>query len=276
VAGSYTGLVTSKEDGSVQGALQLDLRADTLPNDPKDGDTGTGSPILVTSVRFLDERPAVFTSTTTFYDPETNSYNTQVSVELSDIVGDNKKTKTETVSITGSLVPGHLSGEIATLSYPQSGGRFELVRSGEPIESLIRKERARRPRRPRIDNMSFVGTGRMSPDQQPRTVDLSVNRDNQTGMRDFFDIFAPDSEKALNATINFHEPSINFIDAIWDSGNGTLEGSTPIGGHGEATAYLRCWNFFFASSRESFHCQYWSTRSSVIDVTFKPPFHATR
>jgi hypothetical protein len=69
VAGSYSGIVTSQESGDVMGAMELSLRAEVTPVDSKDGDTSVATPILVGSVRFLDQNIISLSAPNGYYDP---------------------------------------------------------------------------------------------------------------------------------------------------------------------------------------------------------------
>lgn len=398
VAGSYTGVVSAKEDEQVLGAMELTLRAETQVNPGGNGDTASGTPILVGNIRFLDENVIPLTAPIGYYDPSTGAYSAEIRINKT---GDGVKV----VNLTGNLANGSLQGEIATRDFPGSGGKFQLIRGGKNIYDLLKEAR---PERPNDSNGSrqvraflgntdfqqaevrkavrivllqpikgneedlldlidpikkvqvsfnysqtlnllfsnatydirqgtlngqrsiilngqtqemtldclnqegnmrcnhftsgsglsartnakvaawdsrdppdtedrkavskvFVGKGVMGGKQ--RTMKLSVTEPVRPRLQELEELFVPNADRIVNASINFSEGvDATFSLARWDRVNGIIDASFSNTGGGGYTAYLQCQNFFFTKTKEAFSCQYWTSRSPLIQIDFTPPF----
>jgi hypothetical protein len=398
VSGTYTGVVQSKEENQVLGAMELNLRAETQVNPGGNGDTASGTPILVGNVRFLDEMVITLTAPTGYYDPNTGAYSAEIRIAKT---GDGEKI----VNLSGNLANGSLQGEIATRDFPGSGGKFQLVRGGRNIYDLLKEARPQNPndtngnrqvkaflgatdfkqnevkRSVRIVllqpikgneedlldiidpikkvqvsfnysqtlNLLFANatydirqgtlsggrsivlngqTQEMSldclnrdgtvscnhfttgsglsattmakvaawdskdpPDTDQRkavsktfvgkgviggrikTVKLSVTEPVRPRLQELEELFAPNADRIVNASVNFAESvDATFTFARWDRVNGIIDASFSRDGGGGYTAYLQCQNFHFLKTKEPFACQYWTTRSPVIQMDFTPPF----
>jgi len=117
----------------------------------------------------------------------------------------------------------------------------------------------------------FVGKGVMGGKQ--RTMKLSVTEPVRPRLQELEELFVPNADRIVNASINFSEGvDATFSLARWDRVNGIIDASFSNTGGGGYTAYLQCQNFFFTKTKEAFSCQYWTSRSPLIQIDFTPPF----
>jgi hypothetical protein len=117
----------------------------------------------------------------------------------------------------------------------------------------------------------FNGTGSFT--LGPGPIAMKVTQPSQGQMNDLLDLFFPNAEKPVNISLDFGKGvTVSFMDIKWDSLNGIVDGSFVGQGMGGFTAYLQCSNFYFTGSSSAFQCNYWTSRSAKIPISFEPPF----
>lgn len=267
VAGSYTGLVVSKTDGTVIGAMQLVLEAKTVATDPNGGETAVGKPVLAGTVNFLDQFVTTLEAPNGFYDPATGAYSAQITVTRSDL------TK-ETMNISGNISGEVLGGQFSLASYSDSGANFQLNKNGRPIDELLKNAANRRPTEGRKTKKSYNGKGRFEEGERVRKVRLMVAFPSRSRTDDFLELFAPATDRLVNVSIDLGAITVSIVKVKWDSQNGILEGSQDNVSNGVSfTQYIQCYDFYFYRQTEAFDCRFWSSRSPEIELEFKPPFN---
>ena len=266
-AGTYTGLVRSKRDGRVLGAMQLDLSAQVKNQNSNDGSVSPGSPILVGNITFLDQNEITLTAPNGYYDPNSNLYHADIQIARAGGTGGsggsgggatgpngngNNGTPNpggfgntpgspggapvyENVTITGQLLQPSLIGEIQSQNYPEYGGRIELYRNGGSIYDVLRKVRPGERRREEEDASkvsSYSGTTlfRQGTDEVPnpsRYVRVVLTRQTYNTSEDFLDLISP--IKYVQASLNYSDSlRILFPRAIFDTRQGYLTAQTAL------------------------------------------------
>ncbi len=219
VAGSYSGVVTSKETGEVLGAMQLNLRADRLVNPPKDSDLAIGTPILSGTAKFLDETETTLVAPNGFYDPANGAYQAEILIGRGGGI--------EVVQLTGTIGATALSGTVQSKSSPEMGGRFVLQKNGEPIQTLL--ERARPGWRPNPDGRnkvrSFTGETNFPNAGVTRAVRTVILQPLTGTAADFLDLISP--VKGVQISFNYSS-SVNlvFSNALYDRRQGLITGES--------------------------------------------------
>jgi len=265
VAGSYTGLVVSKTDGAVIGAMEILLEAKTVATNPNGGETAVGTPVLAGTINFLDQFLTTLEAPNGFYDPSTGAYSAQISVTRSDGVK-------ETMNIAGNIANSVLTGQLALASYSESGATIQLVKNGRPIDQLLRDTNNRRPSEGRNTKKTYEGKGTFTEKPYKRNVKFMVAFSTRSRIDDFLELFAPATDRVVNVSLDTGIITVSLSKVKWDSQNGILEGSQDNSANGGYTQYIQCYDFYFYRQREAFTCRFWSSRSPEILLEFKPPY----
>jgi hypothetical protein len=253
VAGTYTGIVRSKLDGSVLGAMALELRADTRSTPSNDGQLSIGSPILVGNVRFLDRDIINMAAPDGFYDPGTGLYHADINIPRSSLGGGSgggnnpprdggspgngggqgnpgmNVPAAETITLGGTLSSGGLVGEVESRNYPEYGGRFELVRNGQSIQDLLAA--ARPGRNPRQEDArratSWRGNTTFLTDTVVKPVNIVAVRPTYNTAEDFLDLVSP--IRVIDMSLNYSQSlHLLYSKAIWDVRQGYITGTALI------------------------------------------------
>jgi hypothetical protein len=265
VAGSYTGLVVSKTDGAVIGAMEVLLEAKTIATNPNGGETAVGTPVLAGTVNFLDQFLTTLEAPNGFYDPSTGAYSAQIAVTRTDEVK-------ETMNISGNIAGTALNGQLALASYSESGATLQLVKNGRPIAELLRDSGSRRPSEGRKTKKTYEGRATFNEKPYKRNVKLMVAFSTRSRIDDFLEHFAPANDRVVNVALDTGIIVVTLNKVKWDAQNGILEGSQDNSANGGYTQYIQCYDFYFYRQRESFSCRFWSSRSREILLEFKPPY----
>jgi hypothetical protein len=230
VAGSYSGVVTSQENGDVLGAMELSLRAEVTPVDSKDGETAVATPILVGSVRFLDQNIISLSAPNGYYDPATGLYSADIKITRAGSGGEGGggapgAQETETVKITGYIGGESLSGSVHALDYPGHGGSFQLTKNRR--ESLQEQLRRARPGQGRESDqlVAFAGTTYFQKTQRP--VHIVALRPNRGTAEDFLDLVNP--VKKVQLSLNYSNSlAFLFQNAVFDTRQDYITGETTV------------------------------------------------
>lgn len=258
VAGDYSGVVYSKDEGNVMGTMSLKLTSTKLSTPPKDSDLAIGTPILAGSLTFLNESKITLTAPVGVYDPTTGGYHADIMLNA-----------TEKMTVNGTIVGSELVGTLQAERYPSSGGRFRLALNAGTVEALMERARPGWRPAPNDGSKTFTGSGKFDR-ETPRKMSIEVNRP-ASRTEDFLDLFFPALEKEIAVTVRFTETvGAHFAKAHWDPTSGRVEGESAGNGY---TMKLECENFFFRLQRRAFYCVYSTSRSSPIRIDFKPPFN---
>lgn len=230
VAGVYTGVVNSKVDGSILGAMQLQLEAKTVATNPNGGEVAIGTPVLAGTVSFLDDSITVLSAPNGFYDPATGAYSAQITIIRSTGAA-------ETVNLNGNLTAAALTGQIASAKYSDTGGSFQLVRNGRSLEDLLQESRPRRPGEV-VDGARQVNTYTGTTNFQAgvsKAVRIVILQPLLSTAEDFLNIINP--VKTVQASVNYggRALQLQFNDATFDSRQGLLTGQTSftVGGQSQ-------------------------------------------
>ncbi|RYZ95887.1 MAG: hypothetical protein EOP11_24240, partial [Proteobacteria bacterium] len=263
VEGTYSGIVRSKTDNRVIGAMQISLTAQTRNKPSNDGQLSIGSPVLVGNVQFLDQDIINVVAPDGFYDPNTGLYNSQIEITRTaggatngggssgggsggnppnngggynnTPVAPGQGAERELIVLTGRLGNGNLVGDMQTQNYPEYGGRFELVRNGGTVRDLLRQARPGDRRREDSDVekvTSYSGTTRFtdlngSGDARPRPVRVTLTRQTYNTAEDILDLISP--VRVVQASINYSDSlRLLFPKAIFDTRQGYLTAQTLL------------------------------------------------
>lgn len=233
VAGSYSGVVASQENGEVLGAMELSLRAEVTPVDSKDGETSVATPILVGSVRFLDQNIISLSAPNGYYDPATGLYSADIKITRAGSNGGGEgggaggpgAQETETVKITGYITGDNLAGSVHALDYPGHGGSFQLTKNRR--ESLQEQLRRARPGQGRESNqlVAFAGTTYFQKVQRP--VHIVALRPNRGTAEDFLDLVNP--VKKVQLSLNYSNSlAFLFQNAVYDTRQDYITGELNV------------------------------------------------
>lgn len=225
VAGSYTGLVNSQQDGRIIGAMQIDLRAETIVDSSNSGDSALGTPVLVSNIRFLDENVVSLSAASSFYDLRTGAYSTHVVVTRS-------SGKSEQIMVRGNLGGGVLHGEIASLNYPNYGGQFILERGGKDIHDLIKNiPNSPEKRRGGRQTSAYVGMTEFTSGIS-KPVQIVMIQPLRGTSEDFLDLMSP--IKSVQVNFNYTESmNILFDETVFDVQQGFLTGQSALTQNGQ-------------------------------------------
>jgi hypothetical protein len=269
--GIYSGIVRSKLDGRVIGAMQISFSAQTKTRPSNDGQLSLGSPILVGNVQFLDKNVINLVAPEGFYDPNSNLYHADIPISRGGAGGGgssgggagdaggsggangnpgnfgnspvtpNGTALTENVTISGQLLQETLVGEVQSQNYPEYGGRFELTRNGGDLRSLLAQVRPGDRRHEEEDASkvtSFTGTtlfrNASNSDAQPaRAARIVLTRQTYNTSEDFLDLISP--IKFVQASINYSDSlKLLFPKAVYDTRQGYLTAQTLLTLNGQS------------------------------------------
>lgn len=227
VEGTYTGVVTSNENGSVIGAMSLNLKADTKANPSQGGDSPIGSPILLGNISFLDESVISLGTQASYYDPNSNYYSADIKIQRYVGIGENAKPNgdPETITIGGYFNGGVLNGSVRDQRFPSYGGSFSLTKNGRDIRELLKEARPGRgggttPVR------NFLGTTTFASGEQ-REVNIVLLQARKGTPEDFLDLVNP--IKSVRLSLNYsRELGFNFIAALYDASQGQVTGDLSL------------------------------------------------
>lgn len=226
VAGNYTGLVRAKNSDQIIGAMQISLSAETVVDSSKGGDSALGTPILVSNIRFLDKNIINLSGANSFYDSSTGSYNTHIVISRSS--GSSGSGPSEEIIVSGSLSNGTLQGGIASISYPNHGGEFILLRGGASIQDLKKSIPQSPDSNPDQRNVSsYIGETEFTSGGVSRPVQIVIVQPLRGTPEDFLDLVSP--IKSVQINFNYSESlSILFLDSVFDVEQGLITGQTSV------------------------------------------------
>jgi hypothetical protein len=225
VEGRYTGLVRSRSDNSIMGALALDIRVETRSNGSPGTGRAEGQATLVTSVEFVDYQKISISSSDGYFDARSKHFQTNISIARSG-------SGPEDLSIGGRLDGSKLSGSMGVTGYTAFRGLFDLIKGGQDPEILVR---GKLPQEDTVEDglvysRSFKGqttfrNNRITPLQ------LIVSQQSLSSGEDFMNKFVP--VKSVEFTLNYGNGlSIIHTDARWDQRTGHLTGQWSPSGSG--------------------------------------------
>ncbi len=257
--GQYTGVVISTDGEIVLGAMQLNLAAEIANSDSAGGETTIGKPILVGNIRFLDKNVTLLSAPNGFYDPNTGVYNAQISILR-------ENGSTEVVNLTGVIKSETLFGELSALKYPESGGKFRLVKNGPTIDELLLEARGEPSDDPELPNdqrevSSFLGETKfkVGVTKPTRVVILQPVRGTS---EDFLDLISP--VKTVQLSFNFSQSlHVDYQDAILDTRQGLLTGVFNV----SIDNWKQRMNLNCIINNKHMNCRHITTSSGVTAVT---------
>jgi hypothetical protein len=170
--------------------------------------------------------------------------------------------QSQQMSLECNLPP---EGSLSCVHFTTGSGKSAITsaKSASWDEKDPKDTGARKPK-----SKIFSGKGRMSGELKP--IKLAVTEPVRSQLEDLYELYFPNSDRLINATVNFSEVvNPTFTGARWDRANGILDGQFTAGNNAY-TAYLECENFYFLDSKEPFSCRYWTSRSKTIEMEFKP------
>ena len=248
--GTYSGILRSKVDNRVLGALSLSLDPSTRPQDSKDGQSPIGSPVLIGALKFLDRSEIDLSAPNGYYDKDTGLYSAEI--EVSRTGGGSGGTAPapspggtpatpgngsggggrELVMITGQLTPNVFVGEVRLQNYPADGGRVELVRDGGDLRALLDAARpnGRAPEEEdRERTISYVGNTVFNDESATtKPVRFVVTQRTYGTPEDFLDVVSP--VRFVDLDINYsHEIQIPFRKIYFDTRRGYITGTAAYG-----------------------------------------------
>lgn len=253
--GTYSGILRSKVDNRVLGALSLTLTPSTRPQDSKDGQNPVGSPVLIGNLKFLDRSEIDLSAPNGYYDKDTGLYSAEIEVPRSAGGSGSAPSPTapgtpgqggtggsgkELVMITGQLNANVFNGEVHLQNYPGDGGRVELVRNGGDLRALLDAARpgGRSPEEEDRDRAnSYVGmTTFNDAAATSKPVRLILTSRTYGTAEDFLDVVSP--VRYVDLDVNYsHEIQIPFRKIYYDTRRGYITGTAAYG-NGNQTAQM--------------------------------------
>ena len=268
IQGRYTGIVIANSDKRTLGALQLVISA-RLKGDPN-GNLGstTGRAYLEVGLDFVDSHSAHISSTDTYYNSDQGLLQVNFTVKRDD---DNSETVTLSATVSGAGMSGFLVGQ----GFSSRQGNFTLRKDGESLEELSKTFKGTLDPDEGL-SVVFVGRGRIDNNDPPagRELFLTAYYPDLTPVSHFMKVFLPESRVSLYVDLEYHRKHglhVIFPVAHWDVASGLL--STPPGDASPDKPWvpqLRCTNFYFSRTVQTFTCDYWSNRTSKARLTFQP------
>jgi len=227
VAGRYTGLVYSKRDKSLMGAMSLDIRVETRSQSGA-AESG-GRAVLVTVVEFVDQDIITIDSDNGYFDLSSKQFQTNITLAQSPQVS-------EDLSIGGRLEGDYLNGSIAVIGYAPYGGSFKLQKNGPDPATLISGRLPQEDERNDGLGFSQVFKGRtIFRDNRISPVQLVISQQSSSSAEDFLNKFVP--VKSVQLSISFGDGAlITHLGSRWDQRTRLLTGSwtSEAGGRGSA------------------------------------------
>lgn len=273
VAGSYSGVVASQENGEVMGAMELSLRAEVTPVDSKDGETSVATPILVGSVRFLDQNIISLSAPNGYYDPATGLYSADIKITRAGGGGNGGAEggaagpgaqETETVKITGYIGGDVITGSVHALDYPGHGGSFQLTKGRR--ESLQEQLRRARPGQGRENDqlVAFSGTTYFQKAQRP--VHIVALRPNRGTAEDFLDLVNP--VKKVQLSLNYSNSlAFLFQNAVYDTRQDYITGETTVVVKNGPNQTVQKMNIECSTFEEEIRCSHISSGLGKVATT---------
>lgn len=258
VGGTYTGTMVSKADKRFIGALQIDLRAETAVSETRSGESALGSPVLVTNLKFLDQNAITLSSPSSYYDPATGVYSSQIAITRTE-----SKT-TETVAISGVIRGDSFTGEINSISYPGTGGTFVLKRNGPSITELAKETTPDQLETEEGTRQVSAFTGITSfATGEKKPVHIVLLTPVRGTPEDFLDILTP--IKNVQVSFNYSKTlHLLFNGAIYDTRQGLLTGTTSVSVNGQVqNMTLEC----RTTAGSAMSCRHLTTGSGITAST---------
>lgn len=276
IEGHYSGMVYSEETGKPIGGLQLVLEARLAAGGGNSGGSGKGTPgpsagtaTLISELDFEDFRYVSLPSVSGDYYPESGTY--QGDFYITRANGQVIK-----LSVTAQIGGGKLTGNMRGDGHRKKSGSFTLDLNGPDIDSLAK---ASKPSSPADEGKLYTFTGRAQVDvgdpKAGRVIELKALYPVLTPLDHFLEVFFPETSKNLQIDVKFGQTTdIVFAAAVWDINTGMVNATNPsTGGVDPWIPSLRCEDFHFedtAKTKNTFSCDYWSNRSSMIHMIFNP------
>lgn len=114
---------------------------------------------------------------------------------------------------------------------------------------------------------TFVGSGIFG-DKLTR-ITLKVTKPAKSSLEAFLELFFPNSESPMDATLIVGNVDVTFSTGVWNALTGLMEASYVAADH---TRRVKCNSFYFKDSRLPFRCEYSNTRMPGVTIDFKPPY----
>ena len=220
IKGDYTGYLISSINNQPAGALHIGLQV-RPPTSGGSDKSGSGVPVILTQMDFLNDNQMSVSSPTSYYDPERGLL--QVEFEISRAADSAIK---ERISLTSQVRGGRLTGSVQALGYSSYGGTFDLVRGGKDLKDLIRSLPSKPTTGTAIQVTSFSGTTTFK-NKVVKPVKIVVLQPRINAQEDFLNLLIP--VKSVQVSLNYDiSAQINNPTSNWDQRTGSLNGQTTI------------------------------------------------
>lgn len=276
VEGAYSGIVTSKEDGRVIGAMRLTLTATLKPDPGNAGGPALGTPVLLGNVSFLDTNTISLSAPDGYFDPQTGVYSANILIERTGN-GENgggafprPGLDSETITFSGTINGNVLQGSVFSQNFPEFGGDYRLERSSSPpsLAELLRNARPGDGRNGDEPILAYAGTtnfpkGDYIDTNVNRRVYIEVTRPNTGTAEDFLDLVSP--LKQVQLTLNYSDSfKLLAANAVYDVRQGYVVGTVPVTVDGD---FLRMTTECYEEENGKVRCTHSATGAGITATT---------
>lgn len=233
IQGSYSGVATSRLDGTNLGAIDLKFQART-DIQSNSGNVSTQQSAIVSgslSFRSLTNTEVVFDNG--YYDDVTGDF--QVTISIAQNNGTTSK-----LSLIGQVSGNSWIGSIEVKGQPEFGAQLTLYKNAPPKDTSALEITGARMEQIKRTNYVYEGEYTVGGANSPFRLSF-VNRDILPE-QNFYKLFSP--VRQVNVNCDFTDFELNFTNAILDDKMGTLVGHDPTDQRGTpARANLSCTKF---------------------------------
>ena len=238
VAGTYRGSYVSSVDGSMIGALTIDVEPDRQIGASGSGPVATQQAVLKITVTMEGTPTKVLTFNNGAYDHSALQFKSTATV-----------TNRGNAEIAGTFQGSNMVGTLEADGYPTRGGSFQLTKDAALPSLVLAKTRAGAEDQFLFNTFTAIGNFTIgnSPNPEDNRVFLQVMHQVSVDDQNLMDVITPYRYVDVGVFFNIKQTDNSyrqvggvFSNSTWDIGAGTLMGTlnTP-GGQGLAPGELK-------------------------------------
>ncbi len=220
--GVYSGLATSRLDGSTLGALNIQVTTNTNVLNPGDQSDPTAQPNLEITVSFTG--PAGADATVVF---ENGLFHPSLggTIQAEKALSPSTNGTTRAVDIRGNISNGQFQGLIYSKDSPDYGMTFNLALNGPSATALLKNRRLSVEKFATQQN--FVGKTIFARNvREPVVLILTKPTASSPSIDEFIDLLEP--TQPLIATLNYGNGALLPFNVVFDERTGEITGTTPV------------------------------------------------
>ena len=219
--GVYSGLATSRLDGSTLGALDIQVTTNTNVLNPGDQSDPTAQPNLEITASFTG--PAGADATIVF---ENGLFHPSLggAIQAEKTLTPSVQTSSA-IDIRGNISNGHFEGLIYSKDSPDYGMRFNLALNGPSTAALLKDQRLSVEKFATQQN--YMGESTFARNvREPVVLILTKPTPSSPSIDEFIDLLEP--TQPLVATLNYGNGALLPFNVQFDERTGEITGTSPV------------------------------------------------